>query len=565
MNTNPAVQIALYLIVLAALAWPLGKWLQAVFEGALAARWRWMAGIERGSLRLIGATGGDMPWWRYAGAIVAFNLIGAVVVYALQRLQFALPLNPAHMGAVSPDSSFDTAVSFVTNTNWQGYSGESTMSHLTQMVALAVQNFLSAATGIVVAIALVRGMARHDARGVGNAWLDLLRATLWILLPLSLVFAIFLVSQGVPQDFVAPAVVHTLQGAHVQTIPLGPVASQEAIKLLGTNGGGFFNANSAHPFENPNGLTNFVEMLSIFLIPAALVFAFGRMVGDLRQGFAVLAAMTVLFVGLYAAGALAQSQPNPLIAKLGVSGPSMEGIETRFGPVASMLFAAVTTGASCGAVNAMHDSLMPLAGGVPLFLIQLGEVVFGGVGSGLYGMLIFAILAVFIAGLMIGRTPEYLGKKIGAFEMKMVAIAALAVPLLVLLGTAVAVLVKPGLAGLANPGAHGFSEALYAFSSAANNNGSAFAGLSANTPFWNVLLAIAMWYGRFLVIVPVLALAGSLARKPRLATSAGTLPTHGPLFVILLIGSVLLFGALNYVPALALGPIAEHLALFGAH
>jgi K+-transporting ATPase ATPase A chain len=335
--------------------------------------------------------------------------------------------------------------------------------------------------------------------------------------------------------------------------------------MLGTNGGGFFNANSAHPFENPNGLTNFAEMLAIFLIPAALVFAFGRMVGDLRQGVAILTAMTLLFVGLYAAGVLAQSQPNPLIAKLGVSGPSMEGIETRFGPVASMLFAAITTAASCGAVNAMHDSLMPLAGGVPMFLMQLGEVVFGGVGSGLYGMLIFAILAVFIAGLMIGRTPEYLGKKIGAFEMKMVAIAVLAVPLLVLLGTAVAVMVKPGLASLTNPGAHGFSETLYAFTSAANNNGSAFAGLSADTPFWNMMLALAMWFGRFLVIVPVLALAGVLARKPRLAVSAGTLPTHGPLFVILLIGSVLLFGAVNNVPALALGPIAEHFVLFGAH
>jgi len=566
MNVNPWVQLALYLIVLFALAWPLGRWLQVVVDGSLATRWRWMSTIERALLHFITRDReDDMPWWRYAGSIVALNLIGALVVYALQRLQFALPLNPAHLGAVSPDSSFDTAVSFVTNTNWQGYSGETTMSHLTQMAALAVQNFLSAATGIVVAIALIRGLARHSAQGVGNAWLDLLRVTLWILLPLSLAFALFLVSQGVPQNFAAPVVAHTLQGAHAQVIPLGPVASQEAIKLLGTNGGGFFNANSAHPFENPNGLTNFVEMLAIFSIPAALVLAFGRMVGDMRQGVAVLAAMTVLFVGSYAAGVLAQSQPNPLIAKLGVSGPNMEGIETRFGTVASMLFAAITTSASCGAVNAMHDSLMPLAGGVPLFLIQLGEVVFGGVGSGLYGMLLFAILAVFVAGLMIGRTPEYLGKKIGAFEMKMVAIATLAVPVLALLGAAVAVIVKPGLAGLANPGAHGFSEALYAFSSAANNNGSAFAGLSANTPFWNVLLAFAMWYGRFLVIVPVLALAGALARKPRLAESAGTLPTHGPLFVILLVGSVLLFGALNYVPALALGPIAEHFALFVAH
>jgi len=566
MNASPWVQLALYLVVLFALAWPLGRWLQGVFDGSFAERWHWMGVVERGLLRTAGARSDeDMPWWRYAGAVIAFNLIGVLVVYALQRLQVWLPLNPAHMGVVSPESSFNTAVSFVTNTNWQGYAGESTMSDFTQMAALAVQNFLSAATGIAVAIALIRGLTRHGAQGVGNAWLDLTRCTLWVLLPLSLVFAVFLVSQGVPQDFAAPVAVHTLQAGHVQYIPLGPVASQEAIKMLGTNGGGFFNANSAHPFENPNGLTNFAEMLAIFLIPAALVFAFGRMVGDLRQGVAILTAMTLLFVGLYAAGVLAQSQPNPLIAKLGVSGPSMEGIETRFGPVASMLFAAITTAASCGAVNATHDSLMPLAGGVPMFLMQLGEVVFGGVGSGLYGMLIFAILAVFIAGLMIGRTPEYLGKKIAAFEMKMVAIAVLAVPLLVLLGTAVAVMVKPGLASLANPGAHGFSEALYAFTSAANNNGSAFAGLSADTPFWNVMLALAMWFGRFLVIVPVLALAGALARKPRLAVSAGTLPTHGPLFVILLIGSVLLFGALNYVPALALGPIAEHFVLFGAH
>jgi K+-transporting ATPase ATPase A chain len=353
--------------------------------------------------------------------------------------------------------------------------------------------------------------------------------------------------------------------ATTQDIALGPVASQEAIKMIGTNGGGFFNANSAHPFENPNGLTNFLQMLAIFLIPAALVVTFGRMVGDRRQGVAVLAAMTVLFVSMYAVGVIAQAVPNPLVAHMGVSGVSMEGIETRFGTTASMLFAAITTSASCGAVNAMHDSLMPLAGGVPMFLMQLGEVVFGGAGSGLYGMLIFAILAVFIAGLMIGRTPEYIGKKIGMFEMKMVAIAILAVPLLVLAGTAIAVMVEAGRAGILNPAAHGFSEILYAFSSAANNNGSAFAGLSANTSFYNGMLAVAMWFGRFLIIVPVLALAGTLANKPRLAVSAGTMPTHGPLFVVLLIGAVLLVGALNYVPALALGPVVEHLALFPAH
>jgi len=564
MNTNPWFQGALYLAILFVLAWPFGRWIEGVLEGRVAARWHWISAVDRGLLRVAGARADeDMPWWRYAIAVVIFNVIGALVVYATQRVQQWLPINPAHMDAVSPDSSFNTAVSFVTNTNWQGYAGESTMSYLTQMATLAVQNFFSAATGIVVAIALIRGLARGSAKGLGNAWQDLVRATLWILLPLAFVLALVFVSQGVPQDFMAPVTLHTLQGAR-QTIPLGPVASQEAIKLLGTNGGGFFNANSAHPFENPNGLTNFLEMLAILLIPAALVFAFGGMVGDRRQGIVVLAAMTILFVALYAVGVHAQALPNPAFAHLGIVGPSMEGIETRFGTVASMLFAAVTTAASCGAVNAMHDSLMPLAGGVPMFLIQLGEVVFGGVGSGLYGMLIFAILAVFIAGLMIGRTPEYLGKKIGMFEMKMVAIAILIVPLLALLGTAIAVMAQAGREGILNPGAHGFSEVLYAFSSAANNNGSAFAGLSADTPFYNVLLAIAMWFGRFMIVVPVLALAGSLAAKPRLAVSAGTMPTHGPLFVILLIGAVLLVGALNYVPALALGPVVEHLTLFHA-
>ncbi len=565
MNANPWFQVALFLAVLMALAWPLGRWIDGVLDGRFAARWRWMNATERGLLRLVGSDANeDMPWWRYAGAIVVFNVVGLVAVYALQRVQGWLPLDPAQLGAVAPDSAFDTAVSFVTNTDWQGYAGESTMSHLTQMLALAVQNFLSTATGIVVAIALVRGLAHSGAKHLGNAWCDLMRTTLWILLPLSFAFALILVNQGVPQNFAAPVAVHTLQGAQ-QTIPLGPVASQEAIKLLGTNGGGFFNANSAHPFENPNGLSNFLEMLAILLIPAALVFTFGRMVGDRRQGVAVLAAMSLLFLALYAVGVHWQAQPNPALAHLGVTGPNMEGIETRFGTVASMLFATVTTAASCGAVNAMHDSLMPLAGGVPMFMMQLGEVVFGGVGSGLYGMLIFAILAVFIAGLMIGRTPEYLGKKIGIFEMKMTAIVILAVPVLVLVGSALAVMVQAGRAGMLNPGAHGFSEVLYAFTSAANNNGSAFAGLSANTPFYNVMLAIVMWFGRFLTIVPVLALAGSLAAKPRLAVSSGSMPTHGLLFVVLLIGAVLLVGALNYIPALVLGPIAEHLMLFGAH
>ncbi|MEW5889881.1 MAG: potassium-transporting ATPase subunit KdpA [Pseudomonadota bacterium] len=555
---NPWVALVTFLALLLALAWPLSRWCDAIFSGRLAERWSWLGRFESGWLRLLGSSADeDMGWARYALAIVLFNAIGLVALYALQRLQGVLPLNPTGMGAVSPDLALNTAVSFVTNTNWQGYAGETTMSHLTQMLGLAVQNFLSAATGIAVALALIRGLARHSAQGVGNAWLDLTRATLWVLLPLSVVLALFLVGQGVPQTLAGT------QTATMQTLPLGPVASQEAIKLLGTNGGGFFSANSAHPFENPTALSNLFEMLAIFVIPVALVLLFGRWVGDERQGVALLSAMTVLFVALYAVGVVAQSEPNPLLAKLRLQGPSLEGLETRFGVVGSMLFVAVTTAASCGAVNAMHDSLMPMAGFVPMFLMQLGEVVFGGVGSGLYGMLLFALIAVFIAGLMVGRTPEYLGKKIGAFEMKMVAIAVIVIPALVLGGTALAVRAEPGLAGLLNPGAHGFSEALYALTSTANSNGSAFAGLSANTPFYNVLLAAAMWFGRFLVIVPVLALAGSLAAKPLVAMSPGTLPTHGPLFVVLLVGTVLMVGALNYVPALALGPVAEHLALFG--
>ena len=437
------------------------------------------------------------------------------------------------------------------------------------MLALTVQNFLSAATGIVVVIALIRGFARHTTQSIGNAWVDLTRITLYVLLPLSLLFAVFLVSQGVIQNFSAYQDVTTLESAR-QTLAMGPVASQEAIKMIGTNGGGFFNANSAHPFENPTPLTNFLQMLAIFLIPGALCYTFGRMVGDTRQGWAVLAAMTVLFVVMAVGAITFEQQGNPLFAAAGVdqaasatqAGGNMEGKETRFGIADSGLFATITTAASCGAVIAMHDSFTPLGGMVPLVMMQLGEVVFGGVGSGLYGLLVFAIMAVFIAGLMIGRTPEYLGKKIEAHEMKMTAIAILVTPLLVLGGTAIAVMVNAGQAGIFNPGAHGFSEVLYAFTSAGNNNGSAFAGLSANTPFYNVLLAIAMWFGRFAVIVPVLAMAGSLAAKKRLAATSGTLPTHGPLFVTLLIGTVLLIGLLNYVPALALGPVVEHLMLW---
>ena len=585
MNHSAVFQLGLFLTVLFAMAWPLGRYLHAVVTGQLSVRFGWLGWLEHGACRLMGTSPDeDMPWWRYAAALVTFNMLGVAAVYVIQRTQTFLPLNPAGMNNVEPSSAFNTALSFVTNTNWQGYGGESTMSYLTQMLALAVQNFLSAATGIVVVVALIRGFIRRTANGIGHAWLDLGRVTAYVLLPLSLVYAVFLVSQGVIQNFSAYQTAQLVEPityqqsvlnihdqtvletsrATTQSIAMGPVASQEAIKMLGTNGGGFFNANSAHPYENPNAVTNFSQVLAIFLLPTALCFMFGAMVGDRRQGLAILATMTLLFVTLFAVVQWSELHANPLLTQLGVDASvgNMEGKETRFGILASSLFASVTTAASCGAVNTMHDSLLPLGGLAPMLLIQLGEVVFGGVGSGLYGMLIFAITAVFLAGLMIGRTPEYLGKKIEAYEMKMVSLAILITPLLVLVGTAITVLTQAGLAGLANPGAHGFSEVLYAFSSAANNNGSAFAGLNANTPFYNLMLGMAVWFGRFVPIVAVLAIAGSLARKPRLAISAGTMPTHGPLFVVLLVGTVLLVGALNYIPALALGPIAEHLQLF---
>ncbi len=602
MTPHAWLLLGLFLLVLLVLVKPLGIYIANVMEGRPSLALRVGGPIEAVIYRLCGVRKNEeMGWLRYALAILLFNGLGVFAVYALQRIQLWLPFNPQQMANVSPDSAFNTAVSFVTNTNWQGYAGESTMSYLTQMLALAVQNFLSAATGIAVVIALIRGFARHTAKSIGNAWVDLTRVTLYVLLPLSLVFAVFLVSQGAIQNFAAYQDVATVdittyeqpkldaagqplkdqQGNPVmepvttqtQTVAMGPVASQEAIKMLGTNGGGFFNANSAHPFENPTPLTNFFQMLSIFLIPGALCYTFGRMVGDTRQGWAVLAAMTVLFVVMAVAAISFEQQGNPLFATAGVdqtasatqAGGNMEGKETRFGIADSGLFATITTAASCGAVIAMHDSFTPLGGMVPLVLMQLGEVVFGGVGSGLYGMLVFAIMAVFIAGLMIGRTPEYLGKKIETYEMKMTAIAILVTPLLVLGGTAIAVMTVSGRAGIFNPGAHGFSEVLYAFTSAGNNNGSAFAGLGANTPFYNVLLAVAMWFGRLAVIVPVLAMAGSLAAKKRIATTSGTLPTHGPLFVTLLIGTVLLVGLLNYVPALALGPVVEHFMLWAGH
>jgi K+-transporting ATPase ATPase A chain len=552
--------LALFMAVLTLSARPMGAWLAPLASGQVPAR---LAGFDRALLRLMGVRDTAMDWREYARAVLLFSLLGALLLYVLQRVQGWLPLNPGQRGAVTADSAFNTAVSFVSNTNWQGYAGEASMSHLTQMLGLTVQNFLSAATGIAVACVLMRGFARRETRNLGNFWADLTRISVYLLAPLSLLLALALASQGVVQSWAATLPVATLAGGE-QTLTLGPVASQEAIKMLGTNGGGFFNANSAHPFENPNELSNFLQMLAIFLIPAGLCHAFGRVVGDRRQGWALYGAMALLFVLAASALALAEAQGNPLLNALSADASvgSLEGKELRFGAAGSSLFAAVTTAASCGAVNAMHDSLTPLGGMLAMWLMQLGEVVFGGVGSGLYGMLVFAVLAVFVAGLMVGRTPEYLGKKIEAFEMKMVALVILLSPALVLLGSALAVVSQAGLAGLANGGAHGFSEVLYAFSSAANNNGSAFAGLSANTPFYNGLLGAAMWLGRFGVIVPVLALAGALAAKKTLPPSAGAMPTHGGLFIGLLSGAVLMVGALTYLPALALGPMAEHLALW---
>jgi K+-transporting ATPase ATPase A chain len=579
---------------------PLGWYMAEVMQGAPVWPLRVGAPLERGLYRLTGVDPSrEMSWQRYALALLVFNTLGALLVYLLQRAQAWLPLNPQHFAAVSPDSSFNTAISFTTNTNWQGYSGESTMAYVTQMAALAVQNFLSAATGIAVAVALIRGFARHGAQAIGNFWVDILRATLYILLPLAVLFALALVSQGVVQNVSSYRTARLLEPVtyrqprldaagnalkdaagnplletlttREQTLPMGPVASQEAIKELGTNGGGFMNANSAHPYENPTPLSNLLEMWAIVLIPAALTYTFGRMIGDTRQGWAILTAMVVLFAAVLAVGLVNEQRGNPRLASLGAQqgvdalqpGGNMEGKEARFGIAASVLFAVVTTDTSCGAVNSAHDSFTPLGGLVPLLNMQLGEVAFGGVGTGLYSMLIFAIVGVFIAGLMIGRTPEYLGKKIESFEMKMSSIAILVMPLVVLTGTAVAVSVAPGQAGVANPGAHGFSEILYAFTSAGNNNGSAFAGLSANTLFYNTVLGLVMWLGRFWPIVAVLAIAGSLAAKKRVPVTSGTLPTHGATFVILLIGTVLLVGLLTFVPALALGPIVEHLMLWG--
>jgi K+-transporting ATPase ATPase A chain len=574
------MQLALYLVVLLALARPFGEFMARVLEGQRTWLTRFVGPLERQCYRMAGVDpAAEMSWKPYALAMLAFNALGFLVVYVCQRMQGVLPLNPQHLGAVTPDSAFNTAVSFATNTNWQGYGGETTMSYLTQMLVLSVQNFVSAATGIATLAAFVRGLARHATGDLGNFWADLVRSTLYILLPLSIVLALVLVSQGVVQTFDGPRTVRLLEPVtcddgtvvRTQALALGPVASQVAIKQLGTNGGGFFNANSAHPFENPTPISNFLELLAILLIPAALCITFGRMVGDPRQGWAVLAAMTVLFVVLLAACYAAELRGNPRLAALGVdtrpntlqSGGNMEGKETRFGIANSALWATATTAASNGSVNAMHDSFSPLGGLVPMWLMQLGEVVYGGVGSGLYGLLVFAIVAVFMAGLMVGRTPEYLGKKVEAYEMKMASLVVLLPPAAVLVGTAIAVSVPAGVAGVLNPGAHGFSEVLYAFSSAANNNGSAFAGLSANTPFYNAALGMAMLVGRYGLAIPVLALAGSFATKKRVPAGAGTLPTHTPLFVALLVAVVVIVGALTFVPALALGPVVEHLMLTG--
>ncbi|CAN7378933.1 potassium-transporting ATPase subunit KdpA [Paraburkholderia hospita] len=601
MNLNNVLQPALFIVVLLAAAVPVSRYLTRVMDGT--SRVVKLGGpIERLLYRLAGVDPEqEMSWKHYAIATLAFNLLGVAFLYVLLRVQGLLPGNPQQFSAMTVDGAFNTAISFVTNTNWQDYSGEQTLSYLTQMLGLTVQNFLSAATGIVVVIALVRGFARHTAKTIGNFWVDITRVTLYVLLPMSAIVAALLMSQGVIQNFKSYEDVPTLQTTtysapktdaqgnpvkdakgnpvmvdtpvKTQTIAMGPVATQEAIKMLGTNGGGFFNGNSAHPYENPTPFSNFVQIFSILIIPAALCLVFGRMIGDRRQGVAVLAVMTIAFAVCIAGEIGAEQGGNPLFTSLHVDqsatalqpGGNMEGKETRFGIAQSGIFTVATTAASCGAVVNTHDSLTPLGGLVPMLLMQLGEVIFGGVGSGLYGMLVFALLAVFVAGLMIGRTPEYVGKKIEAYEMKMVSIVVLLTPLLVLVATSIAVLTDAGKAGIMNPGAHGFSEILYAFSSAANNNGSAFAGLTVSTPFYNWLTAVAMWFGRFGTIVPVLAIAGSLAAKKRIAVTGGTLPTHGPLFVVLLLGTVLLVGALTYVPALALGPGVEHLMMIAGH
>jgi len=573
MTTNGLIQIGIYWVVLLALAKPLGAFMARVYEGkSLFGLERILGPLERLAYRLCGVEAGkEMDWKTYAVACLLFNLLGVLVVYALQRAQGFLPLNPQHITAVSPDLSFNTATSFATNTNWQSYSGESTLSYLTQMLALTVQNFVSAATGMAVLVALIRGLTRKQTVAIGNFWVDLLRTTLYILLPLSLIVAVTLASQGVVQTFAAyktVALVQPIAGSDGklvtgQTLAVGPAASQVAIKQLGTNGGGFFGVNSAHPFENPTPISNFIESLSILLISAALCYTFGKMVGDTRQGWALLAAMTLILLPLMLVCNWSEQAGNPSQIAMGVDprGGNMEGKEVRFGIANSALWATATTAASNGSVNSMHDSYTPLGGLVPMCLMQLGEVDFGGVGSGLYGMLVFAIIAVFVAGLMVGRTPEYLGKKIEAFEMKMASIVILIPPALVKIGAAIAVCVPQCTAATSNPGPHGFSQILYWASSTGNNNGSAFAGLGTNTLVYNIAGGLLMLFSRYWLIIPVLAIAGSLAGKKFVPASSGTMPTHTPLFVSLLVGTVVLVGALAFIPALALGPIVEHLVM----
>lgn len=574
MNIYTFAQIFLYMGVLLLLVKPLGNYMAKVYQGEhLFLSWL-LSPIERFIYRFSGINPqNEMTWKVYAVALLLFNFIGLIFVYALQRFQAILPLNPQGLGSVTPDSAWNTAVSFASNTNWQGYGGEVTMSYLTQMLGLTVQNFVSAATGIAVLIALIRGITRHTTQEIGNFWVDITRSTLYILMPLSCVLALVLISQGVVQTFSEYQTVSLVQpSAEIksQVVAVGPAASQIAIKQLGTNGGGFFNVNSAHPFENPTPFTNFLQMLSILLIPAALSYTFGKMVGDTRQGWALLIAMTIIFGLLLGIAVWSEHNGNPMFTAMNIDqtqtdtnpGGNMEGKELRFGIVNAALWATATTAASNGSVNAMHDSFMPLGGLVTMWLMQLGEVIYGGVGSGLYGMLAFVIIAVFVSGLMVGRTPEYLGKKIEAYEMKMASIIILIPVFLVLTGTAIALTSEAGRAAIYNPSAHGFSEVLYAFSSAANNNGSAFAGLSVNTPFYNITLGIAMFIARYWLAIPILAIAGSLANKKKIPASVGTLPTHTPLFIIWVIGVIIIVGALSFLPALALGPIVEHLMIF---
>jgi len=569
MTANGVLQIAVFFVLILAFAKPMGAFMTRVFAGERTFLHPVLRPVEKLCYMLCGVNeNADQRWTQYAGSLLAFSIFSFLILYLLQRLQGVLPLNPmgfstahAPMGAtpMTPDLAFNTAVSFTTNTNWQNYSGESTLSYLVQMAGLTMHNFTSAAVGMAVAVALIRGFARQQVNAIGNFWADLVRSIVYVLLPLSIIVALFFCSQGVIQNLHPYTTATGIEGT-AQTIAQGPVASQEAIKMLGTNGGGFFNANSSHPFENPTPLTNFVQMLLIFLIPAGLTYTFGQMTGDTRQGWALFAAMSLMFLAGVSVLYGAEANGNPLLAKLGIAQGNMEGKEVRFGIAASSLFATVTTDASCGAINAAHDSLTPIGGLVPLFNMQVGEVIFGGVGAGLYGMLLFAILAVFIAGLMVGRTPEYLGKKIEGKEVKMAMVALIATSSVILLFSGIATS-GVGLSALGNQGPHGFGEILYAFSSASANNGSAFAGLSANTPWYNMTLGVTMLVGRFLIIIPMLAVAGSLASKKRVPVTSGTLPTHGALFVGLLIGTVIIVGALTFFPALSLSPIVEHLLM----